>query len=182
MREFYLGFARLSFLIGPMYYSLIKFLYNNGSNYILTRDTLLYRTITINPYELNTYYMAINNIICFPAFSSSQLKLNFETTNNAKKVNNINDKEAIKLVMKLKYFYQKNIAPPGIYIGNVSNFKNEEEYLLFPFTFIQVNYLRRVKDKLYELYGIIINKDCMLEFGLKNGGNVTIKNGLLTLE
>ena len=182
MREFYLGFARLSFLIGPMYYSLIRFLYNNGSNFILTRDTLLYRTITINPYELNTYYMAINNIICFPAFSSCQLKLNFETTNNAKKVNNINDKEAIKLVMKLKYFYQQNTAPPGIYIGNISNFKSEEEYLLFPFTFIKVNYLRKVKNKLYELSGIIINKDCMLEFGLRNGGNVTIKNGLLTLE
>ena len=126
--------------------------------------------------------MTINNIICFPAFSSSQLKLNFETKNNAKKINSINDKEAIKLVMKLKYCYQKNTAPPGIFIGNLSNFKNKEENLLFPFTFIKVNSLKRVNDKLYELLGIIINKDCIFEFGLKNGGNITIKNGLLTLK
>ena len=58
----------------------------------------------------------------------------------------------------------------------LSSQEHEEEVLLFPFTSIYVESLKKIKDKYHELYGEIINKDCVLEFGLKKGKNVVLKN------
>ena len=89
MRKIELGVARLSFLIGPMYYSMLRFLYLYGKNYLLNRNAILYRTIYVNDYNLNNFHMSKHNIIFFPSFSSSSFIKEFETTNKAKKVNNI---------------------------------------------------------------------------------------------
>lgn len=180
MRQIELGVARVSFLIGPMYYSMIRFLYSNKSNYLLNRDTILYRTIWANEYNLNNFYMSKPNIICFPSFSSSSFNKDFKTTNNAKIVNNITEDD-IKVIMKLKYFHNNNV-PIGMILKEFSIAQHESEVLLFPFTFIRVDDLNKVNEKYYELEGTIINKDCILEFGLKVGKKIILKNGILTFE
>ena len=119
MRKIELGVARLSFLIGPMYYSMLRFLYLNGKNYLLNRNTILYRTIYVNEYNLNNFHMSKHNIICFPSFSSSSFTKGFETTNNAKKVNNISENE-IKVIMKLRYLHNSNNMPLGMILKEFS--------------------------------------------------------------
>ena len=181
MRKIELGVARLSFLIGPMYYSMLRFLYLNGKNYLLNRNATLYRTIYVNEYNLNNFNMSKHNIICFPSFSSSSFIKDFETTNNAKKVNNISENE-IKVIMKLRYFHNRNNIPIGMILKEFSIAQHENEVLLFPFTFIVVDDLKIVNKKFYELEGTIINKDRILEFGLKAGKKVILKSNILTFE
>ena len=181
MRKIELGVARLSFLIGPMYYSMLRFLYLKGQNYLLNKNTILYRIIYVNEYNLNNYHMSKHNIICFPSFSSSSFTLKFETTNTAKKVNNIKEND-IKVIMKLQYFYNINNVPIGMILKEFSIAQHENEVLLFPFTFIRVDDLYEIKKKNYLLKGTIINKDRILEFGLKAGKKVILKNGVLTIE
>ena len=181
MRNIEKGLTRLSFLIGPMYYSMVRFLKNN-KNYGLNKTITLYRKIAINQYELNIYEMSINEIICFPSFSSTSLNKNFVPTHNASKVNSINEQEKIYLLMILHYNHLPNNNSQGMFIKEFSEFKHEEEILLFPFTFIRVNNINKVNSKLYELDCDIINKNCVLEFGLKQNQKVKLNNNELTIE
>ena len=107
---------------------------------------MLYRYVIVNEYNLNNYYMAQKNIICFPYFSSTSFKIGFKTTNNALKINNIGEDDIV-LLMKLKYYYFNNNVPPCIVLKKLSTQEHEEEVLLFPFTFIYVESLKKIKDK-----------------------------------
>ena len=80
MRKIELGAARLSFLIGLMYYNIFRFVFYEGKEHKLMRNAMLYRYVIVNEYNLNNYYMAQKNIICFPSFSSTSFKIGFKTT------------------------------------------------------------------------------------------------------
>ena len=54
--------------------------------------------------------------------------------------------------------------------------------MLFPFTFVKARLLNKVGDKKYELECTIINKDRILEFGLKKDRKVVLKNNILTIQ
>ena len=123
--------------------------------------------------------MAKGDIICFPSFTSTSINQNFEPTFKALEVNNIDNKnENFKLIFNMEYIYEPGNISPGINIKNFSQFKNEEEILLFPFTFIDVQKFYKV-GKDYILKCRILNKKNILEFDLKKGKNIIYKNGLL---
>ena len=58
----------------------------------------------------------------------------------------------------------------------------KKNFYFFPFTFIKVNKLTPVGDKRYELDCTIINKDSILEFGLKKDKDVFLANNVLTIK
>ena len=179
MRKIEKGLSRLSFLIGPMYYSMVRLVKKERKDLNLNKSITLYRNIVINEYDLNIYYMAQDNIICFSSFTStSKTNSEFETTKTAKEVNNFIG-NAIKLQMILKYKHNSDNAPIGMILANFSVNPHENEVLLFPFTFIKVNRLKKVDETYYELSCDIINKKSVLEFGLKNGKKIDIKDGYL---
>ena len=182
MRKIEEGLENLCFLIGPMYYCMVRYLKKVNPNLNLNKSITLYRHITLyNEYDLNIYTMAVNNVICFSSFSSTSIKKGeFQTTSNATKVNKSGDKN-ISLEMILHYNHLPNNAPIGMFLGELSKYPKEEEFLLFLFTFIKVNKLIKIHETLYELDCDIINKDCILEFGLKRGKKVDIKNGVLII-
>ena len=181
MRNIESGIARLSFLMGPMYYSMLRFLKNDtNKNYCLKKNETLYRFISINQYDLNIYQMAVKDIICFSSFTSTSLgEGNFEPTPNAKNVNNISEEEEITLEIIMHYTHKNDNSPIGMILKGFAEYQNEREVLLFPFTFFKVNKLIKVDNKFYKLDCSIINKSCDLEIGLKNGKKVCIENGVL---
>ena len=97
--------------------------------------------------------MSKHNIICFPSFSSSSsFTKDFETTNNAKKVNNIIEND-IKVIMKFGYFHNSNNTPIGMILKEFSIAQHENEVILFPFTIIRVDNFYKINKKYYELEG-----------------------------
>ena len=182
MRKVEKGLERLSFLIGPMYYSIVRYLKLENPKLSLNKSITLYRNIVINQYDLNIYYMSEGNIICFPSFTSTSLIKGFSTTTKALNVNLI-ENEKINLLMVMHYHHERNNSFQGMFLDErFSVNPQEQEILLFPFTFIKANSLKKVKDDLYELDCDIINKDCILEFGLKQGKKVVYKNDVLTFK
>ena len=181
MRNIESGIARLSFLMGPMYYSMLRFLKNDtNKDYSLIKNKTLHRIISINQYDLNIYQMAVNDIICFSSFTSTSLfEDNFVPTPNAKNVNNISEEEEITLEIIMHYTHKNDNSHIGMILNDFAEFQNEGEVLLFPFTFFKVNKLIKVDNKFYKLDCSIINKSCDLEIGLKNGKKVCIENGVL---
>ena len=179
MRNIEIGMERLSFLIGPMYYAIVRFLVKYP-DLMLKERKVLYRNIYINEYDLETYLMTEGSIICFPSFTSTSIKKGFCPTSNALNVNYIKSKK-ILLNMVLTYEYKYKNIPQGMYLKFHSSNPHEEEILLFPFTFIKVESINEVKKAIYELKGKIINKDSILEFGLRKGKKVILKEDVLTL-
>ena len=181
MRKIEKGLARLSFLIGPMYYSIVRFLKYNPS-YLLDRSVILFRNIETTEYNLNLFTMAQNNIICFPSFTSTSLKRgNFSPTANAQNINNINNANKINITMVLHYNHKFYSPPQGMILKEFSKHPEERKVLLFPFTFVKVNKLKPIGNN-YELDYVIINKDKLLEFGLRNELNVELDKGILTVK
>ena len=174
------GILQLSFFIGPMYYSLVTYVKNNNS-VGLNKDYTLYRKIVVTKLDLNMYFMEVGNIICFPSFTSTSLKSGFSTTYNALKTNNIHDKK-VELEMIIFYKYSYNNISPGIIVGKNSYFTSEQEVLLFPFTFIKVISIDNAGFNRYKLKCEIINRDKILEFGLKNNKKIIYKNNKLTFD
>ena len=183
MRRIENGILQLAFFMGPMYYALVRYVkYNISSS--LNKSMTLYRRITINNIDLNFYYMALGNIICFPSFTSTSLKYNsFATTNLALKANNmINNmiQEKIEVDMVLYYKYYPNNVSPGIIVGKMSYFQSEQEVLLFPFTFIKVLSIKKIDLNHYQIFCEIINRKSILEFGLQINKKVVLLNDILT--
>ena len=182
MRNIDKSLTRLSFLIGPMYYSMVRYLEKENPFLKLNRNLTLYRNITINRFNLNNYIMSLGDIICFPSFTSTSLNKNFSTTKTAKNVNQIDKDDEVQLLMILHYYHNSNCSNQGMFLNKYfSVYSHEEEFLLFPFTFIKANKLTQVGDKRYELDCTIINKDCILEFGLKKDKDVVLANNVLTI-
>ena len=179
MRRIENGILQLSFFIGPMYYSIVRDIKYNKLNG-LNKNTTLFRNIVINDVDLNFYYMSIGNIICFPSFTSTSLKNGFSTTNNALKINKINE-EKIEIEMILDYKYNSNNISPGVVIGDLSYYKSEKEVLLFPFTFIKVMNIEKINNKYYKIYCEIINRENILEFGLKKNMRIYLKKNNLVV-
>ncbi len=127
--------------------------------------------------------MNLNHIICFPSIISTIIvPKKFESTDLSKKINNhdgnSNSKNLIKLRMIFYYRHQEGIISPGIVILNnkgkdnlpLSINPNENEVLLFPFTFARIIGVKEVaqKENELEMYFDIINRRQYIEYTLKD--------------
>ena len=84
--------------------------------------------------------------------------------------------------MKLTFSPEYEDIPQGMILEDFSVNPEEEEVLLFPFTFIKVKSIKKKKKDFYKLEGKIINKDSILEFGLREGKRVVLKSDVLTIK
>ena len=179
MRRFESGILYLSFFMGPMYYSLVRYAENN-KKVVLNKSTTLYRIIKINDeLDLNFFNMEKGNIVCFPSFTSTSLEANFTPTSNAKGINKISNEDPITIKMVLEYKHYYINKPIGIILGDLSYFKSEQEVLLFPYTFIRINSIKKTNSKNYTIFCDIINRESILEFGLKKNMKIILSNGKL---
>ena len=134
LRDIGKNYDGMSHFVGPFDYALFKFLHDNPSKG-LYKNITLYRDVNMNILDSYLYYLSLNDVICLASFTSTSVlkDLNFQSTNNAKLVNNSKNNDLhIKMIFKYKYFYG-NVSP-GICIQDESSYSYEEEVILFPFT------------------------------------------------
>ena len=111
------------------------------------------------------------DIICFPSFTSTTLKsnLNFIPSPNANLINNDQIEEKGYAKMLITYDPKGKCEPQGLDISDESEFSDEKEVLLFPFTFLRIDKVEmhsgKENDK-HIIYLTIINKGDIIEFGL----------------
>ena len=124
--------------------------------------------------DLYFYQFFENDIICFPSFTSTSYdqNLNFVPSDNANNINyngEIEEKSYVKMI--ILYDPKGDCIPQGLDVSDESQYSDEKEILLFPFTFLKINKVEihsgKENDKHY-IYMIIINRGDILEFGLNN--------------
>ena len=178
MRDISKGYIGLTYFFGPYDYGFFKFLHDNPGKGI-NKTVDLTRNIKLNPLDFYTYTLSEKEIICFPSFTSTSLKLDntFSVTSNGKEVNKI-DEDCINVKMIFHYIYEKDCISPGIDVSSDSVFKGEKEVLLLPFTFVKFNKIEKKDDKNYIFDFTIINRKKILEFELRNKGIDDIKKNM----
>ena len=179
MRDISKGYIGLTYFFGPYDYGFFKFLHDNPDKGI-NKTVDLTRNIKLNPLDFYTYTLSEKEIICFPSFTSTSLKLDntFSVTCNGKEVNKIDDKDCINVKMIFHYIYEKDCISPGIDVSSYSVFEGENEVLLLPFTFVKFNKIEKKDDKNYIFDFTIINRKKILEFELRNKGINNIKKNM----
>ena len=175
MRNFEKGLIKLAYYIGPLLFGLNKYALEHPDK-CLNENTTLYRKLTLNPLDKYIYKFSVGHIICFPSLTSTSiLKDQFAPTKLAKNINKIkNDKEnseEIKIEMIIKYKHEEGNITPALNIVKLSNSKNEEERLIFPFTFFRINDIKtKIGEKNSYIFNMeIINRKKIIEYDLKEG-------------
>ena len=180
MRNFEKGLISLAYYMGPFLYGLNKYVYDNPRDFAFKENMVLFRNIECSILDFYLYAINRNHIICFPSITSTSTEpQQFKTTNLAKKVNKndgIPKEDLIKITMIFYYNHEKGNISPGIIIKDnkgkdgkyLSKHKNENEVILFPFTFARILEINKLEDNYYEIQLDIINKKSYIEYTLRD--------------
>ena len=125
----------------------------------------LYRGLLMNLSDLLSYERLKGELICYPSFTSTSKKI--EVAKEFAK--NINNKEKYETIITINYLYKKGFIPTTVDVSEISQFKEEEECLFFPYTFfiiknIKINY----NDKTAEIELDAIGRKEIIETKLKD--------------
>ena len=148
----------------------------------------LYKNIQCSIYDFCFYKMNLNHIICFPSIISVYtVKGKFIPIEQNKIFENkgMNYEDLINITMIFNYKHNSKNKSPGIIIKDnkasdgqyISANPNENEVILFPFTFVRINKINNVseKEKTYEIYLDIINREEYIEYTLRDNVDKRIK-------
>jgi hypothetical protein len=170
LRNFEKNYVEMAYFIGPFYFGIFRYALMHPEKQ-LNEKRILYRDINIDRLDLYSYQFCEKDIICFPSFTSTTLKsnLNFIPSPNANLINNDQIEEKGYAKMLITYDPKGKCEPQGLDISDESEFSDEKEVLLFPFTFLKIDKVEmhsgKENDK-HIIYLTIINKGDIIEFGL----------------
>ena len=184
LRDIGKNFDGMSHFIGPFNYALYKFLRDYPSKGIYC-NKILYRDLNMSLFDLMSYYLSVNDVICFPSFTSTTTlkNLNFQATKNAKIINNTS-KNDFPVKMIFYYRYRNGDISPGVSIRNESYISTEEEVILFPFTFVRINKIEMTAQRKVIIHLDIINRNKIIEFEFQKGCRIDLdqKNNRLIIQ
>ena len=106
---------------------IIYHLYEYKKTHFQLSISTLYRKVYISKDEFNLYSNSIGKVICYPSFISTSLNINGF-------IPQTKDKNKILVTLIIK----QNNSPSIINIKNLSEHKDEEEYLCLPFSFFKI--------------------------------------------
>ena len=184
MRNFEEGLISLAFYMGPFLYGVNKYVYENPEKFAFREDMTLYRNIQCRILDFYLYKLNLKHIICFPSITStSTVRGKFKPTGTSKKINKtdgISLEDIYRITMVFHYKHQMGNISPGIIVKDnktkdgkyLSKHKNENEVILFPFTFVRITEIKEIekeKEKnLIEMHLDIINRKDYIEYTLRD--------------
>ena len=180
MRNFDEGLISYAYFMGPFLYGLNKYVKENPVPFAFKENMTLYRYIKCSKLDFYLYKINLYHIICFPSITSTSINKEFRPTKNALKMNNIDTSkdDIINVKMIFNYKYKPNSISPGIIIRNfngkdgkfLSSRPNEDEVILFPFTFARIIKIESdpKKTNSFIIHLDIVNRSGYIEYVLKN--------------
>ena len=186
MKKFKEELYSLSYFMGPFLFCVNKYVNEHHEKFGFNEDMTLYRNIQCTIYDFFFYKINLNHIICFPSLTStSTVKGEFipiDQNKNLMKIG-INYEDLINVTMIFIYKHNSKNKSPGIIVKDnkasdgeyMSVNPNENEVILFPFTFARITKINKVSEKIYEIYLEIINREVYIEYILRDSVDKRIK-------
>jgi hypothetical protein len=120
------NFKQLSSHISKFIYHLLEFRKQNNQ----MDNKILYRYMYLSTEEFNVYTNSINQVICYPSFTSTSLNDNFLPKN-------MPNKQLVKLLIN------QNNSKSVVSISKISENPDEKEYLFLPFSFFKIQKVKK---------------------------------------
>jgi len=179
----------LAYYMGPFLYGVNKYVYENPDKFAFRKHMTLYRNIQCSFLDFYFYKINLKHIICLPSITStSTLKDTFNPIEYERRINKNNGippEDIYKITMIFHYKHEKGNISPGIIIKDniakdgkyLSSLKNENEVILYPFTFVRITDIKEIKKEKnqYEIHLDIINRKSYIEYTLRDD----VKNRIL---
>ncbi len=196
MRNFEKGLISLAYYMGPFLYAANRYVKENPT-LGFRQNMVLHRNIICSEFDFYSYKLNLGHIICFPSITSTSLvpkefgpsEQNNNNNNNSAQFqpsaqgqyinkHNQNSKNLLKVKMIFNYRHIPGVISPGIIIANnrgkdnlpLSKYPNENEVILFPFTFARINNIMKApqREDQFVIYLDIIGRKDYIELILKD--------------
>ena len=157
---------KIAYFIGTLMYKLND--YGMKNKKMNKENLILYRGICINYLDALSYQIYKGEIICFQTFFSSTKKVKI-----AEGFAMGNTNYQFSTIIEINHSYKEGLYPICFNISELSNYRDEEEYLFNPYSFFKLKdfSIDFEKNKL-RLKLDAINKKEVLEIQIKEGKKI----------
>ena len=142
-------YKRIKYFVGNLIHSIVKYGKKKNKG-VVQKYSTFYRGMELNIIELLEFLKNNYNIITFPSFLSVSKKKEYAEWSSKRKSHlegkNVNDLYSV--IMKFNYSHQEGYEPSIYELKDLSNFPEEEEHIILPFTFIKVKNINTDSTKL----------------------------------
>jgi len=132
-------YKNISYFVGNLMYSIVQYgkKMNKG---VVQNDCTFYRGLELNIIDFLEFLKNNDNIITFPSFLSvTKKREDAESSSNRKShLERKNSNELYSMIMTFKYSHQIDYEPSIYELKDLSQFQEEEEHVILPFTYMKV--------------------------------------------
>ena len=129
-------YGNIGYFVGNLMYSIVQYGKKERKG-VIDAETF-YKGLQLNIIEVLEYLKNRNLLIAFPYFFSMTTKKNIAELMS--KRNNIKrNKNIFSVIMKIQYLHDEGYEPCAFDLSDLSEYPDEEEYILLPFTFLYIN-------------------------------------------
>ena len=173
-----LAYEKAGYFIGGLMYKLNEYgIYKNKG---IKNKCILYRGIYLNYLDALSYQIYIGKIIAFQTFlSTSSDKKTAELFSKVKRTSleERKNKCMFSTIIEINHIYDKELFPLCFDISDISNRKNEKEFLFHPYTFFKLkNFKIDLEKYILHLNLETIGKKEILEYPLKSGKTIILND------
>ena len=166
-------YSKIGYFVGNLMFSLVE--YGNKNKKAVNKTTIFYKGMQLNIVDLLEFLKNSNYIITFPYFLSLKNKKEFAEIISKRNISDKErkEKEFYSVIITITYLYDDEYEPSVFNLKDLAQYPDEEEYILLPFTFLELNKINIDSNKfIADIELDIIGKKEILEDKIKDSKTV----------
>lgn len=165
-------YKNIGYFVGSLMNSLVQ--YGNEKGKGVNQGTIFYYGEQLSVIDVLEFLKNKSLFITFPYFLRMTTNKKFVELITKNKINKKEkEKDIYSVIIQIDYLYDDGYEPCVFDLRELAQYPDEEEYILFPFTFL---YLKNIvidsKKLTADIHLEIIGKSEILEFQIKNGKSI----------
>lgn len=162
-------FEKIGYFAGNLMYSIVEY----GKKYYkaIDRGKTFYKGIILNIFNLLEFLKNKNSLITFPYFFSMTTEKNLANISSKRYSSELVEKnnKLYSVIIQIDYLYDDGYEPCIYNLTQLSNYPDEEDYILLPFTFLGIKKVKIDSEKfIADIEMEVIGKLEILENKIKN--------------
>ena len=131
-------YKKIGYFAGNLMHSLVQYGKKNQKG--INKGKKFYKGMQLNIIEVLEFLKNRNNLITFPYFFSMTDKNKYAVISSKRNLseNERKAKEIYSVIMTIDYLYDKGFEPSVFDLKDLAPYPDEEDYILLPFTFLDL--------------------------------------------
>ena len=170
-------YKNIKYFAGNLMHSIVQ--YGKKMEKGVNKPETFYMGIQLNIVDLMEFLKNIKKIITFPYFLSVTTNENMAKTYSYRNIpiDDRKNKDFYSVIMTINYSYQEDYEPCVFDLKDLSQIPIEEEHVLLPFTFMELNEIKIYSNNYNANIKLnIIGKKEILEYKIQNNNSIEYDN------